>query len=154
MKSDEEYMREALRLAKKAADEGEAPVGAVIVRMSDGEIVGRGYNLRETKKSPLAHAELIALDEASRTLGGWRVIGCAMYVTLEPCPMCAGAIINSRIERLVYGARDKKAGSVESVQKMFDLGYNHRPEVVGGVLGDECGGVLSEFFRGLRDKKQ
>ncbi len=153
MKSDEEYMREALRLAKKAADEGEAPVGAVIVRMSDGEIVGRGYNLRETKKSPLAHAELIALDEASRTLGGWRVIGCAMYVTLEPCPMCAGAIINSRIERLVYGARDKKAGSVESVQRMFDLGYNHRPEVVGGVLGDECGGVLSEFFRGLRDKK-
>ena len=153
MKSDEEYMREALRLAKKAADEGEAPVGAVIVRMSDGEIVGRGYNLRETKKSPLAHAELIALDEASRTLGGWRVIGCAMYVTLEPCPMCAGAIINSRIERLVYGARDKKAGSVESVQRMFDLGYNHLPEVVGGVLGDECGGVLSEFFRGLRDKK-
>lgn len=153
MKSDEEYMREALCLAKKAADEGEAPVGAVIVRMSDGEIVGRGYNLRETKKSPLAHAELIALDEASRTLGGWRVIGCAMYVTLEPCPMCAGAIINSRIERLVYGARDKKAGSVESVQKMFDLGYNHRPEVVGGVLEDECGGVLSEFFRGLRDKK-
>ena len=150
MRSDEEYMREALLLAKKAADEGETPVGAVVVRLSDGEIVGRGYNLRETKRSPLAHAEMIALDEASCVLGGWRVIGCALYVTLEPCPMCAGAIINSRIERLVYGASDHKAGSVESLQRMFELGYNHRPEVVSGVLREECAGVLTEFFRSLR----
>ncbi len=150
MRSDGEYMREAIDLAIKAAEQGEAPVGCVIVRKSDGEIVGRGYNLRESKKSPLAHAEIIALDEASRNLGGWRVLGCDMFVTLEPCPMCAGAIINARIERLIYGAKDKKAGSVESVMKMFDLPYNHRPEAVPGVLEDECAGLLSDFFKKLR----
>ncbi len=151
---DEFYMREALKLAEKAASEGETPVGAVVVRKSDGEIVGRGYNRRETAKSPLAHAEIIALDEASRTLGGWRVIGCELYVTLEPCPMCAGAIINSRIERVIYGAPDEKAGSLESRVKLFDLGYNHRPEITAGVLKDESAALLSEFFRELRQSKK
>ena len=154
MRSDIEYMREALELAKIAASEGETPVGAVVVKKSTGEIVGRGYNRRETAKSPLAHAEIIALDEASRTLGGWRVLDCELFVTLEPCPMCAGAIINSRIERVIYGAKDYKAGSVESVQKMFELGYNHKPEVTSGILEDECAEVLSEFFKVLRHSKK
>ncbi len=154
MRSDEEYMREAIELAKAAASLGETPVGAVVVKKSSGEIVGRGYNRRESDKSPLAHAEIIALDEASRTLGGWRVIGCDLYVTLEPCPMCAGAIINSRIERVIYGAKDYKAGSVESVQKMFELGYNHKPEVVSGVLEGECAALLSDFFKELRQAKK
>ena len=154
MRSDEEYMREAIELAKAAASLGETPVGAVVVKKSSGEIVGRGYNRRESDKSPLAHAEIIALDEASRTLGGWRVIGCDLYVTLEPCPMCAGAIINSRIERVIYGAKDYKAGSVESVQKMFELGYNHKPEVVSGVLEGECAALLSDFFKELRLAKK
>ena len=154
MRSDEEYMREALELAKIAFAEGETPVGAVVVKKLTGEIVGRGYNRRENAKSPLAHAEIIALDEASRTLGGWRVLDCELFVTLEPCPMCAGAIINSRIERVVYGAKDYKAGSVESVQKMFDLGYNHKPEVTSGILEDECAEILSEFFKMLRRSKK
>lgn len=154
MRSDAEYMREAIELAKKAASLGETPVGAVVVKRSTGEIVGRGYNLRETAKSPLAHAEIIALDEASRNLGGWRVLDCELFVTLEPCPMCAGAIINSRIERVVYGAKDYKAGSVESKMTMFELGYNHKPEVTSGVLEDECAALLSEFFRGLREIKK
>lgn len=154
MRSDIEYMREAIELAKIAAAEGETPVGAVVVKKSTGEIVGRGYNRRETAKSPLAHAEIIALDEASRNLGGWRVLGCELFVTLEPCPMCAGAIINSRIERVVYGARDYKAGSVESVQSMFELGYNHKPEVTSGILEVECAEILSEFFKELRRSKK
>ncbi len=154
MRSDEEYMREAIELAKIAASLGETPVGAVVVKKSTGEIVGRGFNRRETAKSPLAHAEIIALDEASKTLGGWRVLGCDLFVTLEPCPMCAGAIINSRIERVVYGASDHKAGSVESVQKMFELGYNHKPEAVSGVLEGECAALLSDFFRELRQTKK
>ena len=154
MRSDEKYMREALELAKIAFSEGETPVGAVVVKKSTGEIVGRGYNRRENAKSPLAHAEIIALDEASRTLGGWRVLDCELFVTLEPCPMCAGAIINSRIERVVYGAKDYKAGSVESVQKMFDLSYNHKPEVTSGILEDECAEILSEFFKMLRRSKK
>ena len=154
MRSDAEYMARAIELAKLAAAEGETPVGAVVVKNSTGEIVGEGYNRRETKKSPLAHAELIALDEAAKRLGGWRIIGCDLFVTLEPCPMCAGAIINSRIERVVYGAKDPKAGSIESVQHMFELGYNHRPEAVSGVLEDECAGLLSEFFKALRKEKQ
>lgn len=154
MRSDIEYMQEALLLAKTAASFGETPVGAVVVKKSTGEIVGRGYNKRETAKSPLAHAEIIALDEASRTLGGWRVLDCELFVTLEPCPMCAGAIINSRIERVVYGAKDYKAGSVESKISMFDLGYNHRPEVTAGVCEEECSALLSKFFKELRAAKK
>ena len=146
-------MLEALELARYAATLGEAPIGAVVVKKSSGEIIGRGYNRREVDKSPLAHAEIMALDEASKTLGGWRVVDSVLYVTLEPCPMCAGAIINSRIDRVVYGASDKKAGSCGSVVNLFELDYNHKPELLGGVLEDECAGVLSEFFKELRKNK-
>lgn len=153
MRTDEEYMLEALELARYAATLGEAPIGAVVVKKSSGEIIGRGYNRREVDKSPLAHAEIMALDEASKTLGGWRVVDSVLYVTLEPCPMCAGAIINSRIDRVVYGASDKKAGSCGSVVNLFELDYNHKPELLGGVLESECAGVLSEFFKELRKNK-
>ena len=146
-------MLKALELARYAATLGEAPIGAVVVKKSSGEIIGRGYNRREVDKSPLAHAEIMALDEASKTLGGWRVVDSVLYVTLEPCPMCAGAIINSRIDRVVYGASDKKAGSCGSVVNLFELDYNHKPELLGGVLEDECAGVLSEFFKELRKNK-
>lgn len=145
---DERFMQEALELARQAASEGEVPVGCVIV---DGEkIVGRGRNRRETSKNALSHAELEAIDEACRTLGGWRLWRCTMYVTLEPCPMCAGAIINARIARLVYGARDAKAGSCGTLTDLFALPYNHRPIVTGGCMEDEAAGLLREFFRRLR----
>lgn len=146
------YMNEAVSEAKKAFAIGEVPVGAVVVRKRDGKIVGRGYNRRETDKNPLAHAEIEAIEQASRTLGGWRLIDCDIYVTLEPCPMCCGAIINSRLERVVYGARDLKSGSVCSVQKMFEMPYNHKPEVVGGVMENECSEILKDFFKKLREK--
>ncbi len=150
--TDEEYMSRAVELAKKAAALGEVPVGAVVVKKSSGEIVGEGYNLRESGKSPLAHAEIIAINEASKTLGGWRLIDCEMFVTLEPCPMCCGAIINSRIERVVFGAYDKKAGSCESVIDLFELPYNHKPQVTGGIMQKECADILSDFFKTLRSK--
>ena len=150
--TDEEYMREALALAREAAALGEVPVGAVAVW--DGRIVGRGMNRRETDKNALRHAEISAIDEACRTLGGWRLWKCDLYVTLEPCPMCAGAIINARVRRVIYGANDPKNGSCGSVTNLFDLPYNHRPELVSGVLGEECSSVLTEFFRSLREKKQ
>ncbi len=153
MKTHEEYMRHALALAERAYSLGETPVGAIVVKDSTSEIVGEGYNLRESAKSSLAHAEIMAIDEASKTLGGWRLIGCTLYVTLEPCPMCAGAIINSRLPKVVYGATDPKAGSLESVINLFDLPYNHKPEVISGVLADECSEILSRFFRSLRHKK-
>lgn len=154
MTRDEIYMRKALELARLAFDEGEVPVGAVVVKKSSGEIVGRGFNRREFGKSPLTHAEIIAIDQASRKLGGWRLIGCELFVTLEPCAMCAGAVINSRVERVVFGAFDKKAGSCGSVVDLFSLPYNHKPECVGGVLGDECAQMLSSFFKELRIKKE
>lgn len=154
MTKDEMYMREAIELAKQAAALGEVPVGAVVVKQSTGEIVGRGFNRRESDRSPLAHAEIIAIDEASKRLGGWRLVDCALYVTLEPCPMCTGAVINSRPERLVYGASDPKAGSCGSVIDLFSLPYNHFPEIERGVLADECSALLSEFFRELRKKKK
>lgn len=144
-------MREALRLAKTASDMGEVPVGAVIVR--NGEIIATGINRREICKNALCHAELEAINNACEKLGGWRLPGCEMYVTLEPCPMCAGAIINSRIEKVYFGAYDKKAGSVRSLVRLFDLPYNHIPEVAGGILEEECAAVLSEFFKKLRNKK-
>ncbi len=152
--NESDYMKEALIEAQKAFDIGEVPVGAIIIRKKDGKIVGRGYNRRETDKNPLAHAEIAAIKQASETLGGWRLIDCEMYVTLEPCPMCCGAIINSRIERVVYGAFDYKSGSVDSVQKMFQLPYNHKPDVLCGVMADECSLILSEFFRQLRKRKK
>ncbi len=150
--TDEEYMREALSLARKAFELGEVPVGAVAVW--DGKIVGRGMNLRETDKNALRHAEIAAIDEACKNLGGWRLWKCDLYVTLEPCPMCAGAIINSRIKRVVYGASDPKAGSCKSLTNLFELPYNHKPEVVSGVLEEECSSILKEFFAKLRDKRK
>lgn len=145
------FMEEALRLARQAADEGEVPVGAVVA-LGD-EIVGRGRNRREKDKNALAHAELEAIDEACKKLGGWRLWQCDMYVTLEPCPMCTGAIINSRIKRLVFGASDYKAGSCGSVVNLFDLPYNHKPETIPGFMQEECSQILTDFFRELRQKK-
>ena len=150
MLTDVDYMQMALDLAREAAAEGEVPVGAVVVR--DGQVIGTGRNRRETCGNALAHAELEAIDNACRYLGGWQLVGCSLYVTLEPCPMCAGAIINSRIERVIQGAMNPKAGSCGSLVNLFDLPYNHHPEVVSGVCGEECGALLKEFFRSLRLK--
>ncbi|MBQ5777383.1 MAG: tRNA adenosine(34) deaminase TadA [Oscillospiraceae bacterium] len=149
---DEFYMRRALELAERAEALGEAPVGCVIVL--DGEIIGEGYNLRESDENPLAHAELIAIDEARRKVRGWRLCGAELFVTLEPCPMCAGACINSRIDRVVFGAYDKKAGSCGSVINLFELPYNHKPELLGGVLEEECSSILSRFFLSLRERNK
>ena len=146
---DEKFMTEALALAREAAEAGEVPVGCVVV---DGDrIVGRGRNRRETAKNALSHAELEAIDEACRTLGGWRLWRCTLYVTLEPCPMCAGAIINARIPRVVYGAADAKAGSCGTLTNLFALPYNHRPTVTGGVLEAESRELLQSFFKRLRE---
>ncbi len=146
--TDQEYMLEALELAKQAAAEGEVPVGCVVV--CDGKIVGRGRNRREKDKNALAHAEVEAISDACRSLGGWRLWKCTLYVTLEPCPMCAGAIINARIPRVVYGARDDKAGSCGSVCDLFSMKYNHHPQVESGILEEACAGLLREFFAKLR----
>lgn len=148
MQQDEMFMQEAVKLAAQAASEGEVPVGAVVVK--DGKIVGRGRNRREADKNALAHAEIEAINDACSQLGSWRLNGCELYVTLEPCPMCAGAIINSRLDRVVFGAMDKKAGSVGSVINMFELPYNHRPIVTVGIGQQECSEVLSNFFKDLR----
>lgn len=149
--NEELFMKEALRLAAESAAEGEVPVGAVVV--IDDRIVGRGRNRREKDKNALAHAELEAINEACRTLGGWRLWQCDMYVTLEPCPMCTGAIINSRIKKLVFGASDYKAGSCGSVVNLFDFPYNHKPEIISGFMQEECSEILTEFFRELRKNK-
>lgn len=149
--TDTDFMNIAIEQAKIAASELEVPVGAVIVR--NGEVVSVGRNRRETGKNALAHAELEAIDLACKKLGGWRLWECEMFVTLEPCPMCAGAIINSRIRRLVYGASDQKAGSCGSVVNLFDLPYNHKPEVVSGFMAQECSALLSDFFSELRKIK-
>lgn len=144
------YMELAIALAKEAAAEGEIPVGALVVDRATGEILGRGRNRREQDHSPTAHAEILAIEEAARRRGTWRLSGCNLYVTLEPCPMCAGAIINSRIERLIFGAYDEKAGAVRSVEEMFALPYNHRPRVTAGLLEEPCAEVLRTFFQSLR----
>ena len=145
-------MQKALELAKISAAEGEVPVGAIIVK--GDEIVGTGRNRREYGKNALYHAEIEAIDNACNTLGGWRLWECDMYVTLEPCPMCAGAIINSRIKTVYYGASDLKAGSFGSVVDFNSLPYNHKPEIVSGVMQDEARKMLSDFFKGLREKKK
>lgn len=150
----EEYMKRALELARMAYGEGEVPVGAVVVKKTTGEIVGEGRNMREGAKNALAHAEIMAIDAACKKLGGWRLPDCAIYVTLEPCPMCCGAIINSRIDNVYFGAYDYKSGSASSVQKMFEYPYNYKPEVVGGVMETECAELLSSFFRDLRKTKK
>ena len=149
---DLQYMQMALELAKEAAAEGEVPVGCVIVR--GDQVVGRGRNRRELGRSALAHAEVEAIRQACETLGGWRLWECTMYVTLEPCPMCAGAIINARIPRVVYGAKDAKAGSCASIVDLFSLPYNHKPEVCSGLLEEECAAILKNFFRDLREKRK
>ena len=145
---DEEFMRAAIEQAKLSAAEGEVPVGAVVV--CDNEIIAVGRNRREGSKNALAHAEIEAIDAACRKKGGWRIFMCDLYVTLEPCHMCAGAIMNSRVRRVVYGAPDKKAGAYGSLFDLNSFPVNHRPEVVPGVLSDECAGLLTEFFRKLR----
>ncbi len=142
------YMNMALELAKEAAADGEVPVGCVIVR--GDTVVGRGRNRREGEKSALAHAEIEAIGQACATLGGWRLWECTLYVTLEPCAMCAGAILNARIPRVVFGARDAKFGAVGSVCGLFDMNFNHHPTVEAGILEEECAGLLQEFFRNLR----
>ena len=152
MTEQEKYMKAALRLAHKAAEEGKVPVGAMVV--CDGKIVGRGRNRRETKKDALCHAELEAIHKACKKLGGWRLHRCDLYVTLEPCPMCTGAIINSRIKTLYFGAPDPKTGSCGTLTNLFDLNYNHKPEVIPGLLEAECAEVLREFFRALRARKK
>ena len=146
---DLDFMKEALALAKKAAAEGEVPVGCVIVR--EGEIVGRGRNRRETSKTALGHAEIEAIGDACRNLGGWRLWDCTLYVTLEPCPMCAGAIINARIPRVVFGARDQKCGACGSVCDLFSMDFNHHPQVTTGVMEEESQELLTDFFRQLRE---
>ncbi len=144
-------MREAMLLARLSALEGEVPVGAIVTR-GDG-IVGRGRNRRERGKNALAHAELEAISDACKTLGGWRLWECTMYVTLEPCPMCTGALINSRMKRVVFGAYDQKAGSCGSVIDLFALPYNHKPTLEGGFMAQECASLLTEFFRSLRENR-
>ena len=143
-------MELALALAREAAAEGEIPVGALVVDRETGEILGTGRNRREADHSPTAHAEILAIEQAAKRRGSWRLSGCTLYVTLEPCPMCAGAIINARVDRLVFGAYDEKAGSVCSLQEMFALPYNHRPRVTAGLLEGPCAALLSDFFRKLR----
>lgn len=145
---DEIFMEEAIRLALLAAERDEVPVGAVAVR--DGKIIARAYNTREESKCATHHAEILAIEETCRTLGGWRLPGVTLYVTMEPCVMCAGAIINSRIERVVYGAKDHRFGAFGSALNVCEAGLNHRPEVVGGVLGDRCADILSAYFKNKR----
>jgi len=146
------FMREAIHEARIAADQGETPVGAVIAR--GGQIIGRGHNRRETDKDPTAHAEMIAIRQASQALGGWRLLGCTLYVTLEPCIMCAGAMVLARLPRVVFGAYDPKAGAAGSVIDVLTANdFNHAVEVTGGILADECATLLKEFFLELRKSK-
>ena len=148
----EQLMKEALLLAEEAAAEGEVPVGAVVSR--GGIIIGRGRNRREKVHNALAHAEIEAIDNACRTLGGWRLFGCELTVTLEPCPMCAGAIINARLDKVNFGAADPKAGSCGSVVNLFELPYNHHPACEGGLLREDCAALLSRFFQRLRERQE
>ncbi len=149
---DQKFMMMALELAKQAAGEDEVPVGCVIVK--DGQVVGTGRNRREKDKSALAHAEIEAISQACAALGGWRLWECTLYVTLEPCPMCAGAIINARIPRVVYGASDAKCGACGSVCSLFSMAFNHHPQVEAGICREECAALLQEFFQNLRMELQ
>ncbi len=148
----EDFMRRALHYARLCAKRGEIPVGCVIVR--NGEIVSWGNNARETGKNALRHAELVAIDRACRKLGGWRLWECDMYVTLEPCVMCTGAIINSRIKNVYFGAHDPKAGCLGSFMNLNDFPFNHHPNVTGGVLESECSALIKDFFKKLREEKK
>lgn len=150
MTEREKYMSAALELAREAAAAGEIPVGCVIVK--DGEIIGRGRNRREEERSALAHAEVEAIAEACKALGDWRLEDCALFVTLEPCPMCTGAIINARVGEVVYGAKEENTGSCGSVINLFEENYGHKPRVYGSVLKDECAAVMREFFEAIRKR--
>lgn len=153
MSTDETFMREALRQAKKAYGKMETPIGCVIVW--EGKIIARGYNKRNEKKNTLAHAEISAIHKASKVLGDWRLEGCIMYVTLEPCPMCAGAIVQARIPKVVIGSMNPKAGCAGSVVNLLQMeGFNHRVEVEQGILEEECSQMMSGFFRELRLRKK
>lgn len=145
---DKKFMKKALENAQKAFENGEVPVGAVIVK--NGEIIGSGYNLRETKQNALSHAEIEAINEACKNLGTWRLDGCEMYVTLEPCPMCTGAIINARIKTVIFGAFDSNMGCMDSVINLCDYPFNHKPEIYAGIMEDECKEILQKFFKILR----
>ena len=151
-KSHEYFMRAALRRAETAAKYGEVPVGAVVV--CNGKIISGGRNKRETAKCATCHAEIFAIESACRKLSGWRLFMCDLYVTLEPCPMCAGAIINSRIRNVYIGTRDPKSGSFGSVVNFNELPYNHKPELHFGICEERCSGILTDFFRSLREKKK
>ena len=151
---DESYMRLALEQARMAADIGEVPIGSVVVG-PDGSIIGRGFNRRETWQDPTAHAELLAMREAAQTLGSWRLVDCTTYVTLEPCPMCAGTMVNARLSRVVYGARDPKAGAVRTLYELLeDPRLNHRVDVHEGCLTEACGEILRDFFRAIREGRR
>ena len=150
---DEKYMKEAVKQAKKAAAIDEVPIGCIIVY--DGKIIARGYNQRNKKGSTLAHAEIMAISKASRVIGDWRLEGCTMYVTLEPCPMCAGAIVQARMDKVVIGTMNAKAGCAGSVTNLLQMdGFNHKTEIVKDVLKDECSSLLSDFFKALRERKK
>lgn len=153
MQEQERFMKEALKEAKKAYDKLEVPVGAVIVK--NGKIIARGYNQKETKKDTIKHAEIIAIEKASKKLDSWRLNDCEMYVTLEPCPMCAGAIINSRIKKIYIGTLDEKTGAVGSVLDLFlDYTFNHKVEVEKGIMQKDCEKILKDFFKVLRKIKK
>ncbi|MBO5870713.1 MAG: tRNA adenosine(34) deaminase TadA [Clostridia bacterium] len=150
IKDDNYFMKRAIARAKSAAKCGEVPIGAVIIK--DGEIIATGRNMRESKRNALHHAEIIAIDRACKKLGAWRLTDCTLYVTMEPCPMCAGAIVNSRIKRVVYGCYDQKAGALGTVFNLSEYPLNHKYEVVGGILEKECAALLSDFFSELRKR--
>lgn len=153
MNQDEHFMKQAIRQAKKAYALEEVPIGCVIVY--EGKIIARGYNRRNTDKNTLAHAEMIAIKKASKKLGDWRLEGCTMYITLEPCQMCAGAIVQARVSRVVIGSMNPKAGCAGSVLNLLQMAqFNHQVELEKGVLGEECSSMLSQFFKELREKKK
>jgi tRNA(adenine34) deaminase len=147
----EDYMRQAIQLARQAMDQGEVPVGCVIVD-GEGAVIGKGFNRREQNRSALAHAEIEAISEACAALKDWRLTGCSLYVTLEPCPMCAGAIINARLSKVFYGAKEPVSGACGSIINLFMEPFGHSPQLVGGILEEECAALMSEFFKKLRDK--
>ena len=152
MNTDEFYIREAMRLARLAEEEDEVPVGCVIVR--DGEIIASAYNTRERSKCATHHAEILAIERACEALGGWRLPGTTLYVTMEPCVMCAGAIINARIPRVVFGPRDIRFGAFGSLINLAEIPFNHKPEITSGVLEEECREMLGEYFRKKRKDKE
>lgn len=147
---NKEFMELAIKEAEKAAERGEIPVGAVIVK--DGKVIAKAGNMREEKQNALSHAEIEVINQACKKLNSWRLDDCELYVTLEPCPMCTGAIINARIKTLVFGAYDLKSGSIDSVINLCDYSHNHKPEIYGGILEDKCLSILQDFFKGIRDE--